>query len=258
MKREHAKRSIKRQMALTTGLVSLLSILVLGIATGSGLMRMRTQTLQINGDMGNQAAEDSRAILQAEAMEQLSAIAQAKAETVDANIASIITQVDVLANAATDLYAHPGSYRPIPIYPPDAANQGKYTAQIVYAERTNPASVAGEVGLLGNLTSQMNGVSEFLSGAGTTQIGTASGMIIMCDENSSLKTSLDHLEPLERSWYHLPSENGKLMWSDVFEDTFGRGLAVTCGKPIYGPDGTVKAVVSIGSTLEMWAPPSPI
>ena len=96
----------------------------------------------------------------------------------------------------------------------------------------------------------MNGVSEYLDGVGTTQIGTESGFIIMCDENAGLKTSTGHLDPVERSWYRKAADSGKLVWSQVFEDSFGRGLAVTCGKPVYGPDGKLRAASFGGSPLK--------
>ena len=244
------KRSIRTQMSYTVIVVSLLSILILGITAASGLLRMRAQTLTVTADMGTQAASDSRTILENEAMSQLAAIASSTAQTVDANILSIMSQVDILASSAEALYASPDSFGRVPVLPPDAANQGSYVAQIVYAERTAPASVADEVGLIGNLSIQMNGTSEFLAGAGTTQIGTESGFIIMCDENSSLKTSMGYLDPVERSWYRMAADGGALVWSNVFEDAYGRGLAVTCGKPVYGPDGAIRAVISIGSTLD--------
>ena len=43
--------------------VSLVSISVLGTAAVSGLLRMQAQTQEITGDMGTQAAENSRTIL---------------------------------------------------------------------------------------------------------------------------------------------------------------------------------------------------
>ncbi len=243
------KHSIRTRIARAMIAVSLVSIFVLGTASVSGLLRMQAQTQEITGDMGTQAAENSRAILETQAMSQLSAQAASTAETVEAKILSIMSQVDILAAAAEDLYASPASFGRIGVEPPSADDQGVYTAQIVYAERTAPASVADEVGLIGNLTIQMNGVSEYLDGAGTTQIGTESGFIIMCDENAGLKTSMGHLDPIERSWYRKAADEGKLVWSQVFEDSFGRGLAVTCGRPVYGPDGKLRAVISIGSTL---------
>lgn len=244
------KRSIRTQMSRTMAAVALLSIFLLGVAAASGLVRMRAQTLEINHNMGNQAAQDSRDLLEREAMDQLTALASAKAETVDANIQSIMSQVDILASSAQRLYAAPAAFKPVPVEPPSDANQGKFVAQIVYAERTAPEDVAEEVGLIGNLTLQMNGVSEFLHGAGTTQIGTESGFIVMCDENSGLKTSMGHLDPVERGWYRMAADSGELTWSEVFEDSFGRGLAVTCGKPVYDSGGALRAVISIGSTLD--------
>ena len=250
MNKQPQKRSIRRQVSRTVMAVSLVSILILGAAATSGLLRMRSQTLKINANMGDQAASDSRTILENEALDQLTALALATSETVDAKIQSVMSQVDILASSAEALYADPEAFGRVEVQPPDEANQGTYVAQIVYAERTPPESVANEVGLIGNLTIQMNATSEFLEGAGTTQIGTDSGFIIMCDENSGLKTSMGHLDPVERSWYRQAASDRKLVWSEVFEDAYGRGLAVTCGKPVYGPDGTLRAVISIGSTLD--------
>ena len=249
--RENVKKSsIRTRIARAMTVLSVVSVIILGIAAVSGLLRMQSQTLRITADMGAQAAEDSRTLLENEALDQLSAQAASTAETVEAKLQSIMSQVDILAAVAEDLYASPDSFGRIGVDPPSADDQGVYTAQIVYAERTSPALVADEVGLIGNLTLQMNGESEFLDGAGTTQIGTESGFIIMCDENAGLKTSMGHLDPVERSWYRKAADSGKLAWSQVFEDSFGRGFAVACGKPVYGPDGTLRAVVSIGSTLD--------
>ena len=243
------ERSICTRIARSMTAISLVSVLVLGCATVSGLFLMQTQTQRVTRDMGTQAAENSRTILEDEAMDQLTAQAASTAETVSAKIQGIMSQVDILASTAEALYADPASVGRVGVEPPDEANQGIFTAQIVYAERTPPSSVADEVGLIGNLTMQMNGVSQYLEGAGTTQIGTESGLLVMCDENSGLKTSMGYLDPVERSWYRMAADNGETTWSDVFEDSYGRGLAVTCGKPVYGPDGELRAVIAIGSTL---------
>ena len=250
MSKINRKGNIRRKITVTMVTVVLLSLAIMGATAAISFTQMRGETVRINGDMADQAAEDSRIILENEAMDKLAALAFATADTVSARIQSIMSQVDILAFSAEALYADPNSFGRVQVLPPDAANQGIFVSQIVYAERTEPESVTDEVGLIGNLGNQMNGVSEFLSGAGTTQIGTESGFIIMCDENSGLKTSMGYLDPVERGWYRMAADSGQLAWSEVFEDTYGRGLAVTCGKPVYDPGGDLRAVISIGSTLD--------
>lgn len=243
-------QGIKTKINHVTLIVSMLSILILGIVALVSLVLMKSRTVEINTEMGKTAAEDSREILENEAMNQLRNIADSKAETVDARLQTIMNQVKLLAASAEELYAKPQNFGSIPVYPAQADLQGTFTAQIVYSERTPPDSVTDEVGLLGNLTVSMRKASEYLDGVGTTQIGTESGFIIMCDENSGLKTELAYLEPTERPWYRMAADSGTLTWSDVFEDSYGRGMSVTCGMPVYGPDGQLKAVLSIGSTLD--------
>lgn len=243
------RRSIRGQIARSMTALSLALILVLGTVAVSGLLLMREQTRRVTDDVGAQAAENNRASLESEAMEKLSAQAASTAQTVEAKVRSIMSQVEILTESAEELYAAPDTFGRVAVEPPDAADGGTYTAQIVYAQRTDPAGAADEVGLIGNLTPQMNGVSQYLDGVGTTQIGTESGFLIMCDENADLKTAMDYLDPVERSWYRMAADSGGMVWSEVFEDAYGRGLAVTCGKPVYGPDGALRAVVAIGSTL---------
>ena len=55
------KHSIRTRIARAMIAVSLVSIFVLGAAAVSGLLRMQAQTQEITGDMGTQAAENSRA-----------------------------------------------------------------------------------------------------------------------------------------------------------------------------------------------------
>ncbi len=245
----NAKGSIRQKLTRTVVLISIVSILLVGLAAVTGILGLSSQTADISQELGDSAAENSKTILEEEAIAQLEAIAESMAETVDARIKAITSQVDILAGAAQELYDDPGSYASIPVYPADPADQGTYTTQIVYAERTPPASVASEVGLLGNLGPAMRRTSEFLEGAGTTQIGTESGFIIMADENASLKVDMDYLDPVGRSWYVMAAESGELTWSDVFDDSFGRGLAVTCGKPVYNSSGDLMGVIAIGSQL---------
>ncbi|MEG2678582.1 MAG: SpoIIE family protein phosphatase [Oscillospiraceae bacterium] len=243
-------KPIRKKLTRMVIAVTLLSLTLLGTIAQLSIVRMRDQSMDISTHLGEQAAADSRQLLENEAMDQLRTFAAAKAENVDSKLQTVMSQVDLLASAAEELYATPDAFGSIPVYPTDATRQGEFTAQIVYSERVTAEKVANEVGLLGNLTTTMKAASQHLAGVGTTQIGTESGFIIMCDENSGLKTSLTHLEPTERSWYRMAADSGVLTWSEVFEDSFGRGLAVTCGKPVYGPDGQLKAVVSIGSTLD--------
>jgi hypothetical protein len=66
-------------------------------------------------------------------------------------------------------------------------------------------------------------------------IGTETGISLSADENSDMKTNL--FDPRPRPWYTDAVEAGfgYVVWSDVFADSLGRGLSITCSTPFYGP-----------------------
>lgn len=243
-------KSIRFKLISLVSFVSLLSIALLSIVFFIGINNMRTNTIEVNNQLGDQAAKDSEYALTAQAEIQLRAITKDKAEITDEKLQILMSQVHIVSNSATELFSHKDDYLPKAVYPPNLEDEGIYTSQIIYSEFVNPEDIADEVGLIGNLTKLMELVSENNVGITTTQIGTESGFIIMSDNASQQKVELKYIEPTLRAWYVKAAENNTLVWSDVFEDAFGRGLGIACAAPVYDENQNLKGVVSVGSLLK--------
>jgi len=84
---------------------------------------------------------------------------------------------------------------------------------------------------------------------GTTYIGTEYGVTICADPDSARKTP--YFDPRTRLWYNTAKEANNLIWTDVFEDYLGRGLAITCAKPFYDANGRIAGVAGMGMFLNV-------
>jgi len=53
-------------------------------------------------------------------------------------------------------------------------------------------------------------------------------------------------DPRTRPWYRHAIEENTLIWTDLYEDTNGRGFAVSCAKPFYESSGAAAGVAGTG------------
>lgn len=243
------KKSIRNKLMTMTITVSLIAITLLSIVSAKGFSQMKESSDAISSSLVEVSAETSERIIQTQALEELDNLAIATANTIDSRIQTYMNQVNILSSTLEEMYANPSNYGRIMIYPAEAKNQGVTTSQIAYAEYTNQQEVIDEIGLIGNLTSIMNSTTNMLPGASSTHIGTETGLTIMFDKESDQKVDMGFFDPTVRTWYTSAVEEGKPTWSDLYDDNYGRGLTITCGGPVYGANGDIKAVVAIGCKL---------
>jgi sigma-B regulation protein RsbU (phosphoserine phosphatase) len=201
----------------------------------------------VSSELGTDASIDSVQNLTRLAERALRDEASNRAKLSDAQLRITSSAVKIISKEATTIMQNPENYIPREVLPPDAANDGKIVSQVVYAEGTNPSSVSGELGLLGNLEDIQKAFLTNDIDVGSMQIGTETGIMIMTDDVSGVKTS--PFDPRGRGWYTAAKDENKLIWTDVFDDAFGRGLAITCAMPYYGENDEFKGVVGAGTAL---------
>lgn len=246
---EKMRRSIRGKLITMAVTISTIVVCLLGVVSWGGINEMKKSSYVMNQELVTLTADAAENIVRDQAMLDLRHLAEGVANSVDTRISSLMDQVTVIAAAAQELYRNPSDYSRIPINPPDEKNKGKYVGQVVYADRANSAKLGDEVGLLGNLNAIMNQVSQSTDGVSSTYIGTESGITVMYDDQSEMKMDMENLDPVTRLWYTGAEEEMQVTWTPVFEDSFGRGLTLTCSAPVYDKDYNLKAVVALGAQL---------
>ncbi|MEG1731235.1 MAG: SpoIIE family protein phosphatase [Oscillospiraceae bacterium] len=240
-------KTIRGKIRTQLLLVSLLALALMSIVTVLSIGRIRNDVYTANSQLGTTASQISGEALENMISEQLISTAKTKAAVADEKLSKQQNFTQIIANYASSLYANPQGFKPQTVNPPNPALTAKTTAQLLWAEGLNPADFQEELGLMANCSQLMTLVPESDPDITANYIATESGFVIMADRDSDKKP--EFIDGRERSWYKSAKAADKLIWTDVFNDAMGRGLAITCAAPVHDGNGAFKGVVGIGSLM---------
>lgn len=245
------KRRGVRPMRTKISRLVVVSVLIVFVASVlisvAGMLNMRQSVIASSKALGGKASEDSMRMLEEQTKLTLESVTKDKANDIDYILDTIIADTNIFADELTRLYARPDIYPAIPVEAPDPANAGKIVTQVLYADGLDPASVQGEVELVGNCKGLMEDILTELAVAREIQFGSEYDFFVQADADSHIKT--DFFEPRSRLWYAQAKEAGTLIHTDTFEDAYDRGLNIVFARPVYGANGQLAGVASIGAMI---------
>ena len=163
-------------------------------------------------------------------------------------------RVAFLADRATELFAHPERYEPKPYAGPDPADDGVWTAKVICAEGVDASdpAVAEKVGLLANLFDTMCAMCPAYDAA-NAYIALPEGVHLSVSDTSSswfVDGKIRSYDPRTRGWYQKAAEAGGLVFTDGEWDANTGAYCIECAAPVYGPDGSLRAVVGADLYLD--------
>lgn len=239
------KNGIKTKVTNLVLLISLAAMLTVTGVSAVGMLTIRESTTTISSNLGTQAAEGSKEALETQALNQLISLTKSKTIYADAKLNAILDQTMVISDIAADIYNSPESYADNRVLPPDAANEGKVTTQLLWADDAD----LGDMPKIANLSPLLDATVTEHNGVFCAQLGTENGYIIVSDTDSASKAGLTSFDPRVRSWYVNAKETGTLTWSDLVEDGYGRGLGIVCTNPVYDNRGAFRGVAGVSLLL---------
>ena len=176
------------------------------------------------------------------------------AAIVDALFADEARRVMFLADYAAKLFAHPEEYSPKPYHGPRAEDDGTWAAKVIYAPGVDPEdpAVKEKLGLVANLSEIMVSLCSSYEAA-SLYIGMPEGMHLTVGNTSSgglEGNGTIRYDPRERGWYRNAAAEGKLSFYGNEQDIDTGAYCVECAVPVYGPDGSLQAVVGTDLFLD--------
>jgi len=227
--------------------VAVMSIVT--IIIGTGLYVIRQNVITANNTLGHSAANNAKQALINQIEDTLLRLVESKAAVSNEKFSGIAEHINIISQAATSIRSNPGEYGRRTISFPDTSNiEGRVTVMVQISDNTNYADVSGEIALMANIQDILLSIQSNNANVGTTYIGTEAGITICADPDSAQKTH--YFNCRTRLWYIRAKESNSLIWTDVFEDYLGRGLAITCAKPFYNAYGEVAGVAGMGFFLD--------
>ncbi len=232
MKKKH---SISTKLRFVVINITMISIIIAGIVALKFIMdiKQRSEIAVING-----------------MKDKVSSFAEEKVNNANTMLSYYSNYIDMSASLVELIHDNPSLYMKKDIPKRDANAPDKYLLQRSYANKeVDKKQVSDELSYLSNLDSIW---SPMMMKDGntivTTYIGTESGFMISYDKNASLAEYSEdgevYFDHRSRNWYNKAKNEGKLVFTDLTQDFFGRGLSLTCAKPFYY-DGEFAGVVSM-------------
>jgi len=243
------KNSIYRKIRAHTLVMGVVTVGVFSVLIAAGLVIARQLMISIGNKLGDSAAGDARLILIEQTEDDLSRLVQNKAAISDEKMSFTARDILVISQIATNIKSNPGKYKRMEISFPDTANtKGIVSAVVHIPDRdTDVSTLVDEIGLMANMQDVLIAVQTNNKNAGATYLGTEYGVTISADPNSMQKTP--YYDPRTRVWYKNAKQANDIIWTDVYEDFFGRGLSITCSKPFYDAGGKIAGVVGLSMFL---------
>lgn len=163
---------------------------------------------------------------------------------------SYADRVSMLAVCIEDMYAHPDLYQPHPVTPPRPGMGGKLTLQrYLVNDSVSADALSDEICLLGNIETLFQSVMDS-EDTNITElyIATKSGILLSYSDVDLLGTAVEQGESYfdfyDSNWYKTARNGGKLFFTGIYSDAYGRGSMITCACPVYR-DGVFSAVVCL-------------
>jgi len=245
------KNSIFKKIRTHVLAMGVVMAAVLTIIIAAELLVTRHAMVSAGNRLGDSAASDARRMLIEHTENELSRLAQSKAAISDEKLSAIVEHIGIIAQMATDIKSNPQKYGRREISFPDTANiEGKITVMVqIPNPDTTFNALRGEIELMANIQDALLAIQTNNANVGTTYVGTEYGVTVCADPDSAQKTP--YFDPRTRVWYRNAKQANGLIWTDVFEDYLGRGLAITCAKPFYDAGGMIAGVAGMGTFLNV-------
>ena len=163
-------------------------------------------------------------------------------------------RVTFLSDYAAKLFAEPERYSEGAYAGPNPDQDGLWTAKVIYADGVNPADpeVASRTGLIANMSGMMISLCPSMR-ASTVYVALPEGVHLSVSDNSSSwfeNGRIKSYDPRSRGWYQQAAEAGHVIFTEGELDANTGIYCIECAAPVYGPDGSLRAVVGTDLYLD--------
>ncbi len=246
---------MKKKIMKIMLIVSSLLLILFGVITLHMLGRVRNILLENSETTGQKVEKYSDSAMRDQITERLRTTTLGCAYLVNQRLENFAGSIQMIADAATDIYSNPGRYGEATVRITDESDIGSSMGQFVYAEDVDPMNrdIRHELSMIGNLQGSLMAMYGEYPDLGASYIGTESGIMLLAGPVLSDRWDADgnylNLDPRQRPWYEGAKEKQALFFTDLTND-YDTGLpAIMCAAPVYKGDEFV-AVAGAGVYLE--------
>ncbi len=245
---EGKKVSVARKVILTTLTFSLVTLILSTLICLSAIHFIREDAVTGSKELGLNATEISTSAMMDQLEEKISNQARDKTLLAEQKLDAYSDAVLTAASYAHLLYANKGDFPQIEVNKPIKENAGKWVMQRTIA---NPDisydSLVEESKLLGNMEKIFEPLKDNIPNLVTIYMGTNNGLLVSYDPNSDNSETVGegYYEYRETGWWEMAKSGSGAKFTDTYQDSYGRGLTITCVAPFTDENGEFAGCVAM-------------
>lgn len=246
--KERVQSTLSKKLTNMTLIISMVALVIPTVICLSAISSIRNTAVDKSTELGQDAASLSESALRQELEYELTSTAADKAMLAESKLKAYITSAQYAVEQALDIYNNPSDYPEKEVMYPVKENIGIWAMQRLIADESIQYSdVEEENKLLGNLEGIFDAIVKHSDNISTIYIGTETGLIISYDPNSEYaELGVENYYEFRNSdWYTEAKQAKAPIFTKAYQDSYGRGLTITCAAPVYDDQDRFRGCIGI-------------
>lgn len=242
------RTSVARKIIFTTLTFSMITLIVSTIICLSSIHFIRNSAVVNSQELGENASSISSEAMIRQLEDFISNQAEDKMLLAEQKLAAYSDSVLYAASYAHSLYEDEDAYPDKEVQIPLKENAGKWVMQRTIANKDIPyEKLRKESGQLGNMVDVFAPIVANNDNIATVYIGTESGLLISYDtySDSGDQVGQGYYEYRDSTWYELGKKTKDYAFTETYQDTYGRGLTITCVAPFTDASGKFHGCIAL-------------
>lgn len=245
---ERVQSTLSKKLTNMTLIISMVALIIPTVICLSAISSIRNTAVDKSTELGQEAASLSESALRQELEYELTSMATDKAMLAESKLKAYITSAQYAVEQALDIYNNPSNYPEKEVLYPVRDNIGIWAMQRLLADESIMYSdIEEENKLLGNMEGIFDAIVKHSDNISTIYIGTETGIIISYDPNSEYaELGVENYYEFRYSdWYTEGKQATAPFFTKAYQDSYGRGLTITCVAPIRDEQNRFRGCIGI-------------
>ena len=243
---ENVRRtSVARKIIMTTLTFALITLILSTVTFMAAIHFIRTNAVANSQNLGETASSISADAMMRELEDSLQSQTTDKARMAEQKLSAYSDSILYASSYASALLKCPEEYpkREVPL--PVEENAGIWAMQRTLADPSvSYGNVLGESRVLGNMEDVFVPIVANNDNIATIYMGTENGLMVSYDQYSDSAVGVFY-EFRNSGWYQLGKDTGSCVFTETYQDGYGRGLTITCVAPFYDASGQFAGCVAM-------------
>ncbi len=247
------RSSVAKKVIMTTLTFAMLTLILSTVTFMSAIHFIRNSAVDNSQVLGESASATSSEAMMKKLEESIQSQVDDKALMADQKLSAYSDSILFASSYATSLFQLEDEFPVREVDRPLKENGGRWAMQRVLAnEDTDYGDLKAQNSLLGNMLDVFEPIIQNNDNIATIYMGTRDGLLISYDiySDQGEAEGETYYEYRDSVWYQLAQQVDSYAFTETYQDSYGRGLTITCVSPFKDADGRFMGCVAMDILME--------